>query len=363
MMGRWTVRRNTPSTAGRRIAHLLFLVGFAVGAYIALSAFDRAAWADDGLPGPPASVVKPVAGAGKVPSVPGLTRRTSPDSAATGRRAVPRVEHRKAAAPKPVKQSAVTPNPAKRTAVNPRPKAWTSPVSKAEEWSNPVRKVKERANPVPAAKVAARGLSAEVRKTSARQVETVDAAARHLITQVAPVTAPALPESPTDLILDARRELIAALLPAGASMPAIPVPALPGPVTVGALPATPSVTVAQEAPSSTTASPPLEGSVVTPVPTTPADPATSTPRVGAHVAAHAGTGLSPAPARPAPPVSPSRPGGQSAGGGQFRDSGGGAPPTAVVPSAWWPALTATSIRPPTKAIATGRSVRYSGPPS
>jgi hypothetical protein len=393
------VRTNTPSPAGRRIAHLLFLIGFAVGAYLALSAFDRAAWADDGRPAE--SVTKPVADAGKVPAVPRLTPPTSTMSPPTGRRtAVPRAEHRKTVVPKPAKRAAADPEPRSWSEPVAKPessskpvsqsklwskpvsqsKSWIKPAAKPQGWSDPVRPAKERTDPVPAAKAAAGGLPAEVRKTSVprvaaadaakRQVVTAGTAARHLIGQATPVAAPTLPESPIGLILDAERELIAALLPAGWTMPALPVPALPVPAlplpaTVGALPATSFVTVAP-APPSAAASPPVAASagqpLVTAAATTPADPASSTPRMRAHVAAHDGGGFNPAPARPSSPVSPPRPGGQSAGAGQSRDSGGGAPPTAVVPSAWWPAVVATTVRPPTNASATGRSVRYSGPP-
>ena len=125
------MRREVPVAAVQRIARLLLMIGFAVAAFIALSSFDQAARADDGLTDrlgktdPPASVEKLASDAGTDRAAPRLTERKGSAAQAekgstsrgAGRKAVPlKVERRTAVAPKPQGRKAEVPRVRERKA-------------------------------------------------------------------------------------------------------------------------------------------------------------------------------------------------------------------------------------------------------
>jgi hypothetical protein len=379
------VRRFVAAAAARRIARLLFMIGFAVAAYFALSVFDHAARADEGLTDrlgkadPPASVEKLAVDAGKDRAATSLTQRKGSaaqiEKGSASRTAVPlKVERRKAVAPKPEGRTAAVPTVRERR--SPAPVVNTRVVSA----------LKADGRRVSTSRVEVR--TASVLRTDAARVS----ARRGMAGRTAPVATATVTERLKDPTLTAERDAFAAhALVAVPGLPALaqpPVnwkdPAPPALPVVGALPTRPAVPSVPlppvpSRPSSPAADQPLApptGRQVAPLsastpmalPTPPSVSDLSAARVRCDFTEqagvrHDGAGLSPAPNTPAP-TSPPHPGDHSAGAGHLRDSGGGiAPPMGTVPSSWWPEIPAAAVPSPANASTPGRTVRYCGPPS
>jgi hypothetical protein len=386
---RWIVRRFVAAAAAQRIARLLFMIGLAVAAYFALSVFDHAARADEGLKDrlgnadPPASVEKLAVDAEKDGAATSVTQRkgsaaqVEKDSASrtAGRKAVAlKVERRKAVAPKPKGRKAAVPTVRERRI--PAPVVNTRVVSalKADDRRVSTSRV-------------------EVRKASVLRADAARVSARHgMAGRTLPVAAAIVTERLKDPKITAERDAFAArALAAVPGLPALaqlPVnwkdPAPPGLPVVGALPTRPAVPSVPlppvpSRPSSPAAdqslapptgrqAAPLSASTPMALPTPPSVSDLSAARVRCDLTEqagvrHDGTGLSPAPTTP-PPTSPPHPGDHSAGAGHLRDSGGGiAPPMGTVPSSWWPEIPAAAVPSPANASTPGRTVRYCGPPS
>ncbi|WP_433796770.1 hypothetical protein [Actinoplanes sp. CA-252034] len=175
--------------------------------------------------------------------------------------------------------------------------------------------------------------------------DAVEALTRHLAGRAAPVVLPALPSGFTS-----GPGAVVATMPDDGGLPGLRVPG-------GVNAPSAQHVVAPEA----TPVPPSWASARPGVP----------PRDRTHLAPLDGAQPTAAPARkdravtlPGRPAAPPGPGGQSAGAGQPRDTGGGnAPTTSTVPASWWPVPPTAIVISLTDVSVTGRSVRYSGPPS
>ncbi|BEL05356.1 hypothetical protein Q0Z83_035470 [Actinoplanes sichuanensis] len=367
----------------RRVTHLLLMIGFAIGAYLALSAFDRAAWADGVLPAPPAPIGKPAVDAGKV-GTSTVPRKAVPSKPVVPKAEQARSDQRRAASARPVDRKPTLSKIGDRkrpvqTAVvrdlsNP-PSA--KPVSRAATSRAPSRAVSASANPPKAAATLNRtpevGTGARIAASDPTAV--IDAAVRPSL----PRRLPALPPMPVvDVVVDLLPEagqptlrstmaVVNAVVDRLQAIPQSPTASV-GSVS-GRLPAPglivdrssvdrrlPPAVVAQPLPATTCpAAAPAGG--------WPADTSAGSSTAGVRAERTANV-LRSAPVTPEPPVAPTGPDGQSAGCGGLRDSGGGhVPSTGDVPSSWWPGIPAAGTLAPEQASTTGRSVRYCSPPS
>jgi hypothetical protein len=337
----------------RSIARVLFMIGFVGAAFVALTIFDQAARAE-GVADPPVSVDKPA-----------VVEKTL--QAGAERAASQKVERRKAEAPKPPHLKAAVREVTKRVNAAPAVETRAVPAVKAN-----VR----RASTLRAEARKAPGL---VRKASVLPVNAAGASARQ-------VTAALVTQPLKDLKLPAERDVVA-----GRVIAAVPdIPVRPKPSANAALPAAtarparptavpvPLPQAAQVSPRASLSSAdhpsaPTAGEQVTFLSSArPMPPAGSgSPAARARcdlteqpLTRHDDSRLSPAPATVPSPASPPGPGNQSAGSSHLRESGGGtAPAVGTVPSSWRPAIAAVAVSPPVNTGASGRTVRYCGPPS
>ena len=326
------------AAAVHRILRLLFLLGLAAAAYFALSVFAHAARADDGLTNPLVSA-----------DLPASVEKAAGDRVADI--AAPRPAERKSSTARIAKHSGDTVR--KAVTLKTAPKAVSLKTARKvvplkAERQKVVDLTRRSAavpiigrSPVPA--VEKRVVAAM--KSGGHKVSTSLAKAR---VASAVVKAPEL-----TAVRDAPRPSLDRKTPTpsvvGAAPPISAVPYGPRPEEA----AHPEPVLLSVSPQ--VAAPPAMA--------LPGASAESAALVRSAVARHDETGLQSAPVAPGPAL-PTRPGERSGGAGQVRDSGGGAaPPVGTVPSTWWLDLSATSAPPPSSAHLTGRSVRYSGPPS
>jgi hypothetical protein len=356
------------AVAGRRIVQLLLLAGLVVGAYLALSAFDHAARADDSVPladrrGLVDQTVRdsrPRVGAGRITATP----RAAKAQPLTGRKAPPaRVEKPvrmdKPEAPTRVEKPVRADKPAR--AEKPVRTGKTVQAEKAVPPKKSVRAVKPvRVElPVRAAKPALltirkQQISAVVEKVRtvrpAVVVREATTAVRHLTGHTVPAAVATLPgmlsgvptAGPDFSVMPVLPETRATSTPASNSSPArTPASArTPAPAPVLAPAAVPGFVV-RGVPQATVAG------VESP----------AAPVAGGFAARSHESEDDP---RPAPPPRPDSP---CATASPSRDAGGGTAPMGAGPTSWWPGFQAIAVLPSTNASITGRSVRYCGPPS
>jgi len=325
-------------TAVQRIARLLLMVGLAVAAYLVLSLFDHAARADDGLPAP-VGQADPLASVKQLTTAPAKVRTTTK----IAERKAPKVLERKTSKVVEPKTRKLVERKTPKAVERKTPKVLERKIPKVVQRTAP--KVLERKMPkvVEQKKLVVKPVIRTVRELTSSIPKAAPQPLPHL---VLPATTPITP------------------------VPITPVPITPVPITAVPMTTAPITTVPIAAASTTTA-------LTTTVPATTASP---TPPSASellasgvrcdlieHTGARSGTpGLSRAPATPkpiSPPTSPPRPGDHSTDG-HLRDSGGGsASPAGTVPSSWWPEIPAAILPVPADASTSGRTVRYSGPPS
>lgn len=295
----------TADRAGQRVLALLFMVGVAVAAFFALSAFDSAARADD-RPALGAAPLKVIRDVGK----PLTDRPTLRKGVVEGSPVVRKATRTPAEAASSVTKTARPP-----VKVKPRLKAAAS-TAKTPHISDAVTPVTRKVVPVTDA----------VAPVAKKVVPVVKA--------VAPVTEAVVP------VVKAVVPVTEAVAPDGD---------LPGSVGGGVAPVRDAaLLVAQPAQR-------VPARVVTAAPSAsgPASMAGDQRRAGMATA----PGGQPPPGDPQGPVN-------GAGAGHVRDAGGGgAPLLGTFPDRWSPQIPAAPACPPAGERSSGRTVRYSGPPS
>jgi hypothetical protein len=364
------------AVAGRRIVQLLLLAGLVVGAYLALSAFDHAARADDSVPvadrrGLVDQTVRdsrPRVGAGRITAIP----RAAKAHPLTGRKASPAraekpVRMDKPEAPtrveKPVR--AEKPTRVEKPVRAEKPTRAEKPVrtgktvqaEKAVPPKESVRAVKPvRVElPVWAAKPALltirkQQISAVVEKVRtvrpAVVVREATTAVRHLTGHTVPAAVATLPG------------MLSGVPTAGPDFSVMPVLPETRATSTPASNSSPARTPASARPPAP-APAPVPGFVVMGVPqaTVAGVESPAVPVAGGFAARPHESEDGP---RPAPPPRPDSP---CATASPSRDAGGGTAPMGAGPTSWWPGFQATAVLPSTNASITGRSVRYCGPPS
>ncbi|WP_433379382.1 hypothetical protein ACQPZX_13385 [Actinoplanes sp. CA-142083] len=354
------------TVAARR---LLLMIGLVVAAYFALTLLDHAARADDGLPDPTASVEKVIADAEKA-------KKVTVDAAKDRVAPKPKVERQKTT----VKKRAVPTLKAEARRVPPaHVKAPTAQVkARHAQVAVPAVQVKAKVRNAPVAVSTAQvRVRTDVAKVPVRHgTSRVEALAGRALTAVpqlnVPPRLPVISKPPALPLLDTPPAL-----PAAPSVPWLRLPAVPlSPQAV--LP--PSLQAVQPSslpvglPSSLQAGQPPSPAGWQPAPLlVPAPMATASfalpdisdmsTDVGQHASPRRDGGtVSSAPGAPRPPASPHP--GDNLAGVQLRDAGGGAAPAmGTVPSSWRPEIEAAAITMPAHASASGRTVRYNGPPS
>jgi hypothetical protein len=320
------------AAAGRRIVQCLLLIGLFVGAYLALTAFDHAARADDsasaadrpGLGDPPVRVSGPRADAGEILAKP----RAAKADSTTGRKSPP------ARAVKSVRpEKSVRPVESVRTVKSVR---VVTPVRAEKPELLKIRK--QRISDVVQ-------MARTVRQPVVLREAT--AAVRHLTGHTVPAVVAALPgmlsgvpaAGPDFSVLPASRVTWTTSAPTPASGPALTPASAPTPTL---------------APAPTSAPVPAPGSFVMYAPSAFTGVESSAARAAAR----------PHGSEDGPrPASLPHPGSPCATASHPRDAGGGTSPMSAGPASWWPGLRATAVLPSTNASTTGRSVRYCGPPS
>ena len=315
----------------RRVVRLLVLLGVVGAAYVVLSLFDHAAWADAGSTDPVASVKAVAAGAGK--AIPGAKSSIAKSSISKST-AHPQRTHRPT-----TKMPEVRPPKVQAPKKIQEPRKIQAPSVRAGEAA---RRVKAR--------------TSELRQHTSGAVRDAVTPARTAV--VRQVSIPAQLPSLRELAQAAYRlpDLPQVELPVLQQLkswpPQLQLPARPQ-VPVFALARTPATI-------RTAASPyqPLMPSVSAQVCPLPHVPASGLSDPTKPPAAQAQPRTAPLPAPPRQPADRSTPTGQA------RDSGGGnAPVMGTVASSWRPDVAAAGCRPATDLIARGRTVRYAGPPS
>jgi hypothetical protein len=369
------------AAAGRRIVQCLLLIGLFVGAYLALTAFDHAARADDsasaadrpGLGDPPVRVSGPRADAGEILAKP----RAAKADSTTGRKSPPARAEKPPRVERPTRVERLTrvekparvekPVPLEK----PSPAGETGKAVRAEKSVRLVESVRpvESVRTVKSVRVVTpvRAEKPELLKIRKQRISDVvqmartvrqpvvlreaTAAVRHLTGHTVPAAVAALPgmlsgvpaAGPAFSVLPASRVTWTTSAPTPASGPALTPASAPTP--------TPALA---PAPAPTSAPVPAPGSFVMYAP-----PAFTGVESSAARAAARPRGSEDGPR----PASPPHPGSPCATASHPRDAGGGTSPMSAVPASWWPGLRATAVLPSTNANTTGRSVRYCGPPS
>jgi hypothetical protein len=352
------------AVAGRRIVQLLLLAGLVVGAYLALSAFDHAARADDSVPladrrGLVDQTVRdsrPRVGAGRITAIP----RAAKAHPLTGRKASP------ARAEKPVRMDKPeAPTRVEKPVRADKPTRAEKPVRtektvQAEKAVPPKKSVRAGRPvrvelPVRAAKPALltirkQQISAVVEKVRTvrppvvvREATTV---VRHLTGHTVPAAVATLPG------------MLSGVPTAGPDFSVMPVLPETRATSTPASNSSPARTPASARPPAP-APAPVPGFVVMGVPqaTVAGVESPAVPVAGGFAARPHESEDGP---RPAPPPRPDSP---CATASPSRDAGGGTAPMGAGPTSWWPGFQATAVPPSTNASITGRSVRYCGPPS
>ncbi|MEU4690712.1 hypothetical protein [Actinoplanes sp. NPDC023714] len=345
-----------------RCARLLLLIGLVAGAYFALSALDQpAARAGEGTP------LTEVAS----DAVPEVASEVSDST----RKVVPAEPTARTESPKPSARKA-------SPEASPR---------KGESAKAVARKVKPSKPKLQ--RVAPKAVGHKMRTTS-RKVTHTEKTTRRTVTATAkslpaapelPDPKPqdivaSLPEAPVDAVVSHLAEQMASppKAPSAASLPAflteplalpeIRSPAIPTPTTPEIRgPAIPTPPEIREPAATSATLPQVRGLATAALNPRLALLLSSTPDISDKsvmpVNSHA-TSSHATPSRTPHPRTPPPPGEQSAGAGHLRDAGSGAsPPLGTVPSSWWPDIPATSAALPANASSSGRTVRYSGPPS
>ncbi|MEU8663919.1 hypothetical protein [Actinoplanes philippinensis] len=328
-LGRWIVRGDTSVVTGRRVVHLLLVIGFALVAYVLLSLFDRGARADGVVPGSPGPAA--AATAGKVPAVAKTPPRKAVVPKASPRRAVvPKVPSREVAVAKVPARRAVVPKVPARKAAGPKVTSPEAALAKPVERTAPAREVVGSATRLPKAAVPklverivpARAVAGPVTSTTALAEATRfltghgDIAGLEVVDPAWALTTSSrtlLPRPPANLVEPGTRQVAALHVD-------------PDVVVTGTVPAPHPTTDLAAAVPGAPASGAGPGSWAVPLAASRVPHSHGARSFVPSKATVTGHGPLPAPDS------------QAAGAGQFRDAGGGgASPAGTVPSSWRPA--------------------------
>ncbi|GIE77446.1 hypothetical protein Aph02nite_33960 [Actinoplanes philippinensis] len=369
------MRGDTSVVTGRRVVHLLLVIGFALVAYVLLSFFDRGARADGVVPGSPVPAAAVTTGkvpaaavtTGKVPAVAKtLPRKTVVPTTSPRNVAVPKVPSREVAVPKVPSRKAVGPS---REVAVPKVPADKAAGSKATLPKAALAKPVERTTP--AREVV--GSVTRLPKAAVPKVVERIVPPREVVALVTSLPATALSEATKlqrwqgDIAgLEGVDPAPVLITSSKTFRPWPPVDLVDSGLRQGAALAHVDRAVGG---TGTVPAPHPAMDVVAAVPVAPASCAGpgswAVPLAASRVPhSHGARSFVPSPTTVTGHGPLTAPDSQAAGAGQFRDAaGGGASPAGTVPSPWRPAAPVATILPLTDVSLTGRSVRYSGPPS
>jgi hypothetical protein len=380
------------AVAGRRLVQLLLLAGLVVGAYLALSAFDHAARADDSVPvadrrGLVDQTVRdsrPRVGAGRITATPRAAKaHPLTGSKASPARAEKPVRMDKPEAPtrveKPVR--ADKPTRVEKPVRADKPTRVEKPVraDKPTRAEKPVRTGKtvqaEKAVPPKKSVRAGRPVRVELPVRAAKPAlltirkQQISA----VVEKVRTVRPPVVVREATTVVLHLTGHTVPAAVatlpgmlsgvptagPDFSVMPVLPETRATSTPASNSSPARTPASARPPAPAPVLAPAPVPGFVVMGVPqaTVAGVESPAAPVAGGFAARPHESEDGP---RPAPPPRPDSP---CATASPSRDAGGGTAPMGAGPTSWWPGFQATAVPPSTNASITGRSVRYCGPPS